>query len=59
MSSSDERPDLNAEQDAGGVSRRNFLKGSSVALTIPLIAKSEKIVKAGGADVPARPGAER
>jgi xanthine dehydrogenase YagT iron-sulfur-binding subunit len=51
MSSSDERPDMNAEQDAGGVSRRNFLKGSSVALTIPLIAKSEKIVKAGGADV--------
>lgn len=51
MSSSDERPDKNAEQDAGGVSRRNFLKGSSVALTIPLIAKSEKIVKAAGADV--------
>ncbi len=55
MSSSDERPDnLPDDPEAkpdGGVSRRNFLKGTSVALTIPLIAKSEKIVKAAGANV--------
>jgi xanthine dehydrogenase YagT iron-sulfur-binding subunit len=48
MSSSDERPD---DKSDGGVSRRNFLKGTSVALTIPLVAKNEKIVKAAGQDV--------
>ncbi len=60
MSSHDERHDnppdeLNPKTEAkseGGVSRRNFLKGTSVALTIPLVAKSEKVVKAAGADVP-------
>lgn len=62
MSSPDDRSDIAADipensefseisNDNGGVSRRNFLKGSSVALTIPLIAKGEKIVKAGGAEV--------
>jgi xanthine dehydrogenase YagT iron-sulfur-binding subunit len=48
MSSSDERPD---DKPDGGVSRRNFLKGTSVALTIPLVARSEKTVKAAGQDV--------
>jgi xanthine dehydrogenase YagT iron-sulfur-binding subunit len=48
MSSSDERPD---DKPDGGVSRRKFLKGTSVALTIPLVARSEKIVKAAGQDV--------
>src|SRR5262245_3888989 len=48
MSSSDERPD---DKPDVGVSRRNFLKGTSVALTIPLVARSEKIVKAAGQDV--------
>ncbi|MBL8166966.1 MAG: (2Fe-2S)-binding protein [Acidobacteria bacterium] len=51
MSSSDERHD-NPQADQAGVSRRNFLKGTSVALTVPLIAQSEKVVKAAGADVP-------
>jgi xanthine dehydrogenase YagT iron-sulfur-binding subunit len=55
MSSSDERHDPNAEQSEsgaqGGVSRRNFLKGTGVALSIPIVAKTEKIVKAAGADV--------
>jgi xanthine dehydrogenase YagT iron-sulfur-binding subunit len=55
MSSSDERldnlPDDPDSKADGGVSRRNFLKGTSVALTIPLVAKSEKIVKAAGANV--------
>jgi xanthine dehydrogenase YagT iron-sulfur-binding subunit len=52
MSNPDERPDAPDEKPESGVSRRNFLKGTGVALTIPLVAKSEKIVKAGGADVP-------
>jgi xanthine dehydrogenase YagT iron-sulfur-binding subunit len=52
MSNPDERPDTPDEKPESGVSRRNFLKGTGVALTIPLVAKSEKIVKAGGADVP-------
>jgi xanthine dehydrogenase YagT iron-sulfur-binding subunit len=54
MSSPDERPDNLPDEEAkteGGVSRRNFLKGTSVALTIPLVAKSEKIVKAAGTNV--------
>jgi len=55
MSSPDERsdnvPNELESKTEGGVSRRNFLKGTSVALTIPLVAKSEKIVKAAGADV--------
>src|SRR6266540_1427843 len=49
MSSSDERSD---KPDQGGVSRRNFLKGTSLALTIPLVAGGENEVKAAGADVP-------
>lgn len=56
MSSSDERhdnpQDLHENGSQSGVSRRNFLKGSGVALTIPLVAGGEKIVKAAGADVP-------
>jgi xanthine dehydrogenase YagT iron-sulfur-binding subunit len=48
MSSSDDRPD----NPDSGVSRRNFLKGTSAAITIPLIAKNEQIAKAGGIDVP-------
>jgi xanthine dehydrogenase YagT iron-sulfur-binding subunit len=55
MSSPDERPDNPADDPEAkaesGVSRRNFLKGTSVALTIPLVAKSEKIVKAAGTNV--------
>jgi xanthine dehydrogenase YagT iron-sulfur-binding subunit len=54
MSSPDERPDHlpdSPEKTESGVSRRNFLKGTSVALTIPLVAKSEKIVKAAGVNV--------
>ncbi len=50
MSSSDERRD--EPESKTGVSRRNFLKGTSVALTIPLVAGNEKMVKAAGADVP-------
>ncbi len=49
MSSSDERHD---KPDQGGVSRRNFLKGTSLALTIPLVTGGENEVKAAGADVP-------
>lgn len=53
MSSSDERPNdaKPADQNESGVSRRNFLKGTGVALTIPLVASGEKVVKAAGADV--------
>src|SRR5262249_17983247 len=50
MSSSDDRHD---KPDAGGVSRRNFLKGTSLALTIPLVTGVEtNDVKAAVADVP-------
>ena len=49
MSSSDERSD---KPDNSGVSRRNFLKGTSLALTIPLVTGGENEVKAAGADVP-------
>ncbi|MGH9939717.1 MAG: (2Fe-2S)-binding protein [Blastocatellia bacterium] len=49
MSSSDERHD---KPDNSGVSRRNFLKGTSLALTIPLVTGGENEVKAAGADVP-------
>ncbi len=49
MSSSDERSD---QPDQGGVSRRNFLKGTSLALTIPLVTGGENEVKAAGAEVP-------
>ena len=52
MSSSDERPDSPDNNESGNVSRRKFLKGTGVALSIPIVAKSEKIVKAAGADVP-------
>jgi len=56
MSRSDDRPDnsqeLQEDQSQSGVSRRNFLKGTGVALTIPLVASGEKVVKAAGADVP-------
>jgi xanthine dehydrogenase YagT iron-sulfur-binding subunit len=48
MSSSDERRD---KPDNSGVSRRNFLKGTSVALTVPLVVSGEKVVKAAGANV--------
>lgn len=51
MSSSDERHDQNSGQNESGVSRRSFLKGTGVALTIPLVASGEKFVKAAGADV--------
>jgi xanthine dehydrogenase YagT iron-sulfur-binding subunit len=50
MSSSDERGDK--PDNNSGVSRRNFLKGTSLALTIPLVAGGENEVKAAGADVP-------
>jgi len=54
MSSSDERHDNAAQtqdQEESAVSRRNFLKGTGVALTIPLVAGGEKVVKAAGAQV--------
>ncbi|MGH9837840.1 MAG: (2Fe-2S)-binding protein [Blastocatellia bacterium] len=51
MSSSDDRHDTPDENSNGGVSRRNFLKGTGVALSIPIVAKTGKIVKAAGADV--------
>jgi xanthine dehydrogenase YagT iron-sulfur-binding subunit len=51
MSSSDERHDTPDDNHPGNVSRRNFLKGTSVALSIPIVIHGEKIVKAGGADV--------
>jgi len=49
MSGSDERGD---KPDNSGVSRRNFLKGTSLALTIPLVTGGDNEVKAAGADVP-------
>ena len=51
MSSSDERRDKTEGQNESGVSRRSFLKGTGVALTIPLVAGGEKVVKAAGAEV--------
>lgn len=54
MSSSDERHDNPADTHTSGesaVSRRKFLKGTGVALTIPLVAGGEKVVKAAGAEV--------
>lgn len=59
MSSSDEGRELLEKevekkpdgQNESGVSRRNFLKGTSVALTIPLVVSGEKYVKAAGAEV--------
>ncbi len=54
MSSSDERHDKTVttqSQDESAVSRRNFLKGTGVVLTIPLVAGGEKVVKAAGAEV--------
>ena len=51
MSSSDERHDHTADSNESGVSRRKFLKGTGVALTIPLVAGGEKVVKAAGAEV--------
>jgi xanthine dehydrogenase YagT iron-sulfur-binding subunit len=54
MSSSDERPKKDAKSgghDEPAVSRRSFLKGTGVVLTIPLVASGEKVVKAAGADV--------
>ncbi len=51
MSSSDERHDPTADSNESGVSRRKFLQGTGVALTIPLVAGGEKVVKAAGAEV--------
>ena len=51
MSSSDERHDPTTDSTESGVSRRKFLKGTGVALTIPLVAGGEKVVKAAGAEV--------
>lgn len=54
MSSSDERPKKDATPEASaepGVSRRGFLKSTGVALTIPLAAGGENVVKAAGANV--------
>lgn len=51
MSSSDERHDPTADANESGVSRRKFLQGTGVALTIPLVAGGEKVVKAAGAEV--------
>lgn len=51
MSSSDERHDNTADSNESAVSRRKFLKGTGVALTIPLVASGEKVVKAAGAEV--------
>ncbi|MBL8189903.1 MAG: (2Fe-2S)-binding protein [Acidobacteria bacterium] len=54
MSSSDERQDTTADANNSGesaVSRRKFLKGTGVALTIPLVTSGEKVVKAAGAEV--------
>jgi xanthine dehydrogenase YagT iron-sulfur-binding subunit len=51
MSSSDDRRDKTEGQNESGVSRRSFLKGTGVALTIPLVAGGEKVVKAAGAEV--------
>jgi hypothetical protein len=49
MSGSDERRD---KPDQAGVSRRNFLKGTSLALTLPLVTGGENEAKAAGAEVP-------
>ena len=51
MSKSDERHDQHETPTEPSVSRRNFLKGTGVVLTIPLVASGEKVVKAAGADV--------
>lgn len=54
MSSSDERHDSPDDNQSGNgnVSRRSFLKGTSVALSIPIIVKGETGVEAVNADVP-------
>lgn len=44
MSSQDEKPDAS-------VSRRSFLKGSGLALSVPLVAGTTRTVKAAGQDV--------
>lgn len=49
MSSSDDRRE---DGPQGSVSRRNFLKSSGVALTVPLVAKGERVINVAGADVP-------
>lgn len=55
MSSSDERHDNSADLgevgSESGVSRRNFLKGSGIALTIPLVAKGENAGQAAGVPI--------
>jgi xanthine dehydrogenase YagT iron-sulfur-binding subunit len=52
MSSSDERHDSPDDNQAGNVSRRNFLKSTSVALSIPILAKGDTGAEAAIADVP-------
>lgn len=51
MSSHDEKP-VSAESDQDtAVSRRSFLKGSGLALSVPLVTGNARIVKAAGQDV--------
>ena len=51
MSSHNEKP-LKAESEKdSAVSRRSFLKGSGIALSVPLIAGNSRFVKAAGQDV--------
>lgn len=47
----EERPPLSAENESGGVSRRDFLKISSVAVTVPMVV-GPSVVKVAGAEVP-------
>ncbi len=51
MSSHDEKPLKSESEKDSAVSRRSFLKGSGIALSVPLIAGNTRLVKAAGQDV--------
>ena len=51
MSSHDEKPLKSESEKDSAVSRRSFLKGSGIALSVPLIAGNSRFVKAAGQDV--------
>ncbi len=51
MSSHDEKPLKSESEKDSAVSRRSFLKGSGIALSVPLIAGNSRLVKAAGQDV--------
>jgi xanthine dehydrogenase YagT iron-sulfur-binding subunit len=51
MSSHEEKPALPESESDSSVSRRSFLKGSGLALSVPLVAGNIRTVKAAGQDV--------